>query len=133
MECFVAASRTIQARLGLQDSNGPLFDLASLRPGGATWMLESTENAELVRRRGRWLSARVMEIYLQEVTAATFVPRLPAMCARRLSNLLRLSPPSCRRPSSKSYIPRKAWYFTICFLAGRPLERGIEWCFCLFL
>eukprot|EP00439_Symbiodinium_sp_Y106_P007625 s5037_g1.t1 len=69
--------RAIQTRLGLQDRNGPLFDLASLRPGGATWMLERTENAELVRRRGRWLSGRVMEIYLQEVTAATFVARLP--------------------------------------------------------
>eukprot|EP00435_Cladocopium_sp_Y103_P065786 s89_g27.t1 len=42
------------------------FDLSSFRPGGASWLLMTTENSELVRRRGRWLSTRVMEIYLQE-------------------------------------------------------------------
>lgn len=46
------------------------FDLASLRPGGATLLLR-TEDLELIRRRGRWLSSRVMEIYLQEVMATT--------------------------------------------------------------
>eukprot|EP00435_Cladocopium_sp_Y103_P056526 s1300_g19.t1 len=43
------------------------YDLASLRPGGATHLLHQFEDAELVRRRGRWLSSRVCEIYLQEV------------------------------------------------------------------
>ena len=57
-------------------SAGRPFELSSLRPGGATWMLNITENAELVRRRGRWLSHRVMEIYLQEVQVATYLFRL---------------------------------------------------------
>ena len=64
------------------------LSLASLRPGGATCMLAQTENAELVRRRGRRLSGRVMEIYLQEISVATYVPQLPAqkvslMCTGR--------------------------------------------------
>eukprot|EP00438_Fugacium_kawagutii_P004823 Skav226390 [mRNA] locus=scaffold1631:67277:74756:+ [translate_table: standard] len=54
------------------------FGLSSLRPGGATWMLDVTENSELVRRRGRWLSNRVMEVYLQEISAATFLQKLSA-------------------------------------------------------
>ncbi|CAE7879434.1 unnamed protein product, partial [Symbiodinium necroappetens] len=38
------------------------LDLGSFRPGGATFVLQATEDAELVRRRGRWVSAKVMEI-----------------------------------------------------------------------
>ena len=52
------------------------FDLGSLRPGGATWLLHRTEQPELVRRRGRWLSARTMEIYLQEVLVTTFEEKI---------------------------------------------------------
>ena len=61
------------------------FDLGSLRPGGATWMLNRTENSELVRRRGRWISHRVMEVYLQEVQVATYLHKLdPAQRTRIL-------------------------------------------------
>ena len=34
------------------------------------------EDAELVRRRGRWLSQRIMEIYIQEVASLQFLPAL---------------------------------------------------------
>ncbi|CAE7273945.1 rluB [Symbiodinium sp. CCMP2592] len=43
------------------------LDLGSFRPGGATYLLQATEDAELVRRRGRWVSHKVMEVYLQEI------------------------------------------------------------------
>ena len=33
-----------------------------------------TEDAEMLRRRGRWLSYRIMEIYAHEVTSLQFVP-----------------------------------------------------------
>ena len=64
--------------LGLHESTKGSrgFDLGSFRPGGATHLLLTTEDPELCRRRGRWLSTRVMEIYLQEVMATTFVQRL---------------------------------------------------------
>lgn len=52
------------------------LDMGSLRAGGATWLLESGENPELVRRRGRWISAKIMEIYIQESSSAQFVPLL---------------------------------------------------------
>ncbi|OLP93478.1 hypothetical protein AK812_SmicGene24595 [Symbiodinium microadriaticum] len=54
------------------------FDLGSLRAGGATWLMEMTENPDYVRRRGRWVSTKVMEIYVQEVASVTYLPRLPA-------------------------------------------------------
>lgn len=56
---------------------GRPYDLASLRPGGATFLLGLTEDAELVRRRGRWISQRVLEIYLQEIAVSTAVAKLP--------------------------------------------------------
>ena len=64
---------TILRRLGISSAGpgGRGIDLGSFRPGGATYLLQLTENSELVRRRGRWVSARVMEVYLQEVAAST--------------------------------------------------------------
>ena len=53
------------------------LDLGSLRAGGATWLLQTTEDGELVRRRGRWINTKVMEIYIQEVSSVFFLPRLP--------------------------------------------------------
>ena len=57
------------------------LDLGSLRPGGATWMMQTCEDSELVRRRGRWLNHRVMEIYIQEITSMQLL--LPMSAAQR--------------------------------------------------
>ena len=68
--------KTLLASLNLSGpciGNHRTLDLGSLRPGGATWLLQSTEQSELVRRRGRWISAKVMEVYLQEVGTAQFM------------------------------------------------------------
>ena len=70
----------IMSFLGLptvKTSAGRPYDLASLRPGGATYLLGITEDSELVRRRGRWISSKVLEVYLQEIAVATAVSRLP--------------------------------------------------------
>ena len=64
------------ARCEPADQDRPL-DLGSFRPGGATFLLSLLEDSELVRRRGRWASHRVMETYLQEVSAIVFFPKLP--------------------------------------------------------
>ena len=42
------------------------FDLGSFRPGGATFLLQMFEDAEFVRRRGRWVSAKVLEFIFKE-------------------------------------------------------------------
>ena len=91
---------------------GRPFDLGSMRPGGATWMLFQTENPEYVRRRGRWLSARVMEVYLQEVLVSTYVERLKPrtrelieLCSGEFAVILERS-----ISFLKTGIPPKAWY-----------------------
>ena len=69
----------LQAALGLptvKSHESCPYDLGSFRPGGATFMLQQFEDSELVRRRGRWVSNKVLEIYLQEVSTATFHTKL---------------------------------------------------------
>ena len=64
------------------------LDLGSLRAGGATWMLQTTEDSELVRRRGRWLNSRTMEIYIQEVSSLQFIHCLRPHSRQRIFGLL---------------------------------------------
>eukprot|EP00438_Fugacium_kawagutii_P012665 Skav215620 [mRNA] locus=scaffold666:640257:644840:- [translate_table: standard] len=98
------------------------FDLGSLRPGGATWILHETEDSELVRRRGRWLSHRVMEVYLQESFVTTFIEKLDAKSrslveayAGGFSSLL------LRAVSFlHAGVPPSAWYFLIRGAARPP-------------
>ena len=73
------------------DSPKPLT-LASLRAGGATWLITATENSDLVQRRGRWASKRVMEIYLQEVLATTFLNDLTADIRQRVLQVMEFFP-----------------------------------------
>lgn len=53
------------------------LDPGSLRAGGATWLMQTTDNGELVRRRGRWQNHRIMEVYIQEVSSLLYLQKLP--------------------------------------------------------
>lgn len=57
---------------GVVDNRRPL-DLGSLRAGGATWLLNVSENPDLTRRRGRWLNHKTMEIYVQEASSVLYL------------------------------------------------------------
>ena len=82
---------SLQGALGLVGTGGnsqPPYDLGSFRPGGATYYLQLFEDPDFVRRRGRWLSHKSMEIYLQEVATATFHHRLSTDARRRISEVV---------------------------------------------
>ena len=101
--------------LGLQcrKENGKRgFDLGSLRPGGATYLLLKTEDSELVRRRGRWVSAKVCEIYLQEVMYLTYTEKLPAAVRLRIQTLAGAFSRTleCALKFLQSGIPTCAWH-----------------------
>ena len=49
------------------------LDLGSLRAGGASWTLQMTESGELCRRRGRWVSQKVMDLYIQEASSLQYL------------------------------------------------------------
>ena len=60
----------------LATGGGKGLDLGSLRAGGATWLLTESEDGEMVRRRGRWVSSKIMEIYIQEISSIQFIHKL---------------------------------------------------------
>ena len=66
------------------------LNLASLRAGGATWLIGQSESSELVRRRGRWVSQRTMEIYIQEVMASTFMTDIDDNCRLKVLSAMEL-------------------------------------------
>ena len=59
----------------------------SLRPGGAIWLYQETDNTELVRFRGRWLSSRMLEIYIQEIAGTALWSRLTPAAQFRITHL----------------------------------------------
>ena len=80
----------LQLALGITKPGKPKevpYSLGSLRPGGATYWLQTTEDSEYVRRKGRWISAKVFEIYIQEAAVATFNQRLSEETKQRVDSL----------------------------------------------
>eukprot|EP00435_Cladocopium_sp_Y103_P048907 s133_g14.t1 len=66
------------------------FDLGSLRPGGATFLLFECQDPQRVRRLGRWVSSKVMDIYIQEVMYTTYTEQLTPdtkMCIQLLASV----------------------------------------------
>ena len=104
----------LQAALGLptrRSAEVAPYDLASLRPGGATRLLHQFEDAEFVRRRGRWLSSRVCEIDLQEVAVVTHQTRISATARSRISELVKAYLEIVEKTIRMldSFIPLSAW------------------------
>ena len=92
--------------------DGRPFGLGSLRAGGATHLLLETENPDLVRRRGRWLAHRTMEIYLQEVLVTTFTSKLQAPTRDKIYVLASVFPKVAVKAILflRSAIPTQVWY-----------------------
>ena len=65
---------------------------SSHRGGGATWFFQATGNLELTRWRGRWQQNRTLEVYLQEVAAASLLPELSPDARRRVQVWADLAP-----------------------------------------
>ena len=89
---FRFAFQALAREVGLPTAGPIALSWGSLRPGGATWMLQSTDNPELVRFRGRWANRRMLEIYVQEVGACTMLPSLSADVRERVARLASAAP-----------------------------------------
>ena len=110
--------------LKLPAKHGPRgrpLDLGSLRAGGATHLLLMCEDAELVRRRGRWISSRTMEIYLQEAQSTVFFPQLDSAVKAHIMTLACAFPAALRRMRSllEGNYPYAAWPF---FMQSDPFD-----------
>ena len=89
------------------------LDLGSLRAGGATWGLTMTENPEMIRRRGRWINAKTMEIYIQELAAAQYLGTITEAARTNVFTLARAFPLVLKKALQlqTSGIPKSAWRF----------------------
>ena len=89
------------------------LSLASLRPGGATWLIGETESPETVRRKGRWQSFRTMDIYLQEVSATTYLNDISAEAKDVILQAYHLFPSMLIQvlKFDRCCIPEATWYF----------------------
>ncbi|CAK9067376.1 unnamed protein product [Durusdinium trenchii] len=102
------------------------IDLGSLRAGGASWLLLSSEDSEMTRRRGRWITTKVMEIYVQEAWSVQFMPKLPRQVKQQIWNGAQLFPSALEYVTTwkAASIPESAW--PLLFLnAARDFELNI--------
>ena len=92
------------------------YELASLRAGGATWLLGMTESPDLVRRRGRWQAMRTCEIYLQEIAVATSLPLLPTQVNEKIQVMAASFDIVLDRACffMSCGVPCNAWYILFC-------------------
>ena len=106
--------KDLLCELGIQSvrMNGKTLDLGSLRPGGATWILQQTENGEFTRRRGRWINQRVMEIYIQEVSSFQYLSIIPHPCQVKIYALCDafLATLDSSEIFKNAGIPSNVWY-----------------------
>ena len=88
------------------------LDLGSLRAGGATFVIQTTENTDLCRRRGRWANFRMMDIYVQETMALQYLKLIPDATRLRVLEVAPLFPQVLRTVQGfvKNAIPEHLWY-----------------------
>ena len=88
------------------------LDLGSLRSGGATWLMLMTENSDLCRRRGRWASHRMMEIYVQETMALQYIKVISHDSREACLDLYMSFSAICQKACDlkQAKIPESVWY-----------------------
>ena len=88
------------------------IDLGAFRAGGATWIIQSTEGGDLLQRRGRWANRKMIEIYVQEVSAILFLKKVPDATRERILALAGSFPALLQKALEfeAASIPTTAWY-----------------------
>ena len=91
------------------------LDLGSFRPGGATHIIQMTEDGELLQRRGRWANRKTMEIYVQEVSSLLYLKQVDPKVRQRVLQLASAFPDLLRKASAftAASIPTTVWYILL--------------------
>ena len=92
-------------------ASGKPIDLGSFRAGGATWIIQTTDDGDLLQRRGRWANRKMMEIYVQEVSALLFLKKVPAPTRQRIVVLANCFPALLKKmiEFDAAKIPTTVW------------------------
>lgn len=95
--------RSVLSALSLPTSHSlslKCLDPGSLRAGGATWLMQITDNGEQGRRRGRWQSYRTMKVYIQEVSSLLYLRKVPLASTEKVLNAARCFTQISKRSAS---------------------------------
>ena len=108
---FQTLMRALGLPLAVHNGMKPL-DLGSLRAGGATWLMQTTESTDFVQRRGRWINGKVMNIYLQETTALQYLKSLPPPIVEKTMILAKSFPAVLEKAELLTFskIPTQSWF-----------------------
>ena len=107
--------RAVLEALSLPVAHTPTLkrlDPGSLRAGGATWIMQITDNGELVRRRGRWQNYRIMEVYIQEVSSLLYLQKITVQSRKKILLAAQSFTAVTDRASSyiEAKIPTTIWF-----------------------
>ena len=108
---FQEVLRALKLPLGPWNNLRPL-ELASIRAGAATWVLQTTENGDLLQRRGRWQNRKMMDIYVQEMSALIYLQRVPPQAKDQVLAVSGAFPSvfSKARQLVQAQIPTHIWF-----------------------
>ena len=91
------------------------LDLGSFRPGGATHIIQMTEDGDLLQRRGRWANRKMMEIYVQEVSSLLYLKQVDPRSRQRVLQLAGAFPDFLQKATAftAASIPTHVWYILL--------------------
>ena len=91
------------------------LDLGSFRAGGATYIIQTTEDGDLLQRRGRWANRKMMEIYVQEVSALMYLKKVDQSARDRIITMASAFPEVLRKTSeyNAAKIPSNVWHILL--------------------
>eukprot|EP00438_Fugacium_kawagutii_P017061 Skav216354 [mRNA] locus=scaffold2385:234086:238616:- [translate_table: standard] len=91
------------------------LDPGSLRSGGATWIMLVSEDPELCRRRGRWASMKMMEVYVQETMAIQYLQLISPAASRTVFDIaFTFNEVVCQvKRLRQAFVPEQAWYLLL--------------------
>ena len=104
---------TALALPSVSTDNVRALDPGSLRAGGATFIISSTECGELCRRRGRWANFKMMEIYVQELNALLYFKKISQLAQSKILAVGGIFPEVLEKARAfhQAKIPLVAWRF----------------------
>lgn len=108
----------------LPDNLSRGIDLGSLRAGGASWLLMVSEDSEMTRRRGRWISSKIMEIYVQEAWSIQFLHALPPSTKKTVLDGARAFPWLLEQAMKwhRALVPERIWFLLLRRLTEHELQ-----------
>ena len=74
------------------------------------------ENGDLLQRPGRWANRKMMDIYVQEVTALVYLKRVPEQTKKHVFLIADYSFEVLHKATifSQARIPPSTWYVLFC-------------------